>query len=80
MGLNKWKCTNIYLTRLVNAEIQVEEPSVWFFRKKKQRLGITTLHNDMILSILSTSFRSFAFGFPKRPRTNEDVFLTYNHN
>ena len=36
-----------------------------FFRKKKKMLGITTLHNGRILSILSTSSRGFAFGFPK---------------
>ena len=35
-------------------------------------LGITNLHNDMILSTLSISSRVFAFGFPKRPHTNED--------
>ena len=31
----------------------------------------------MILSTLSISSHGFAFGFPKRPHTNEDVFLTY---
>ena len=35
-------------------------------------LGITTLHNDMILSILSLSSHGFALDFCKRPRTNED--------
>ena len=40
-------------------------------------LGITTLHNGMILSTLSISSHGFTFGFPKRSRTNGDVFLTY---
>ena len=40
-------------------------------------LGTTTLHNGMILSTLNISSRGFALGFPKRPPTNEDVFLTY---
>ena len=35
------------------------------------------LYNGMILSTLSISFYDFAFGFSKRPRTNEDVFFTY---
>ena len=34
------------------------------------------LHNGMILSTLSINSRGFAFGFPKRPHTNEDVSLT----
>ena len=40
-------------------------------------LGTTTLHNGMILSTLSISSHGFAFGFPERPHTNGDVFLTY---
>ena len=40
-------------------------------------LGITDLHNGMILFTLSISSHSFAFGFPNRPHTNGDVFLTY---
>ena len=40
-------------------------------------LGITTLHDSMILSILSISSHGFALGYPKRPHTNEDVLLTY---
>ena len=40
-------------------------------------LGIMTLHNGMILSTLSISSHVFALGFPKRPHTNGDVFLTY---
>ena len=35
-------------------------------------LGITTLHNGMILSTLSIKSRGFALGFPKRPHTNGD--------
>ena len=35
------------------------------------------LYNGMILSTLSINSRGFAFGFPKRPHTNGDVFLTY---
>ena len=31
----------------------------------------------MILSTLNISSRGFAFGFPKRYPTNEDVFFTY---
>ena len=38
-------------------------------------LGITTLHNCMILSTLRISSHGFALGFPKRPHTNGDVFL-----
>ena len=37
-------------------------------------LGITTLHNGMLLSTLSISSRDFALGFSKRP--DEVVFLT----
>ena len=40
-------------------------------------LGITDLHDGMILSTLSVSSRDFVFGFPKRPRTNGDVFFAY---
>ena len=40
-------------------------------------LGITNLHNSMILSTLNISFHRFAFGFPKIPHTNGDLFLTY---
>ena len=40
-------------------------------------LGTTTLYNGMILSTLSMSSLGFAFGFPKRPHTNGDVFLIY---
>ena len=40
-------------------------------------LVITTLYNGMILSTLSISSHGFALGFPKRPYTNDDVFLTY---
>ena len=39
-------------------------------------LGITTLHNGMILSILIINSRDFALGFHKTPHTNGDVFLT----
>ena len=39
-------------------------------------LETTTLYNGMILSTLSISSRDFAFGFPKIPHTNGDVFLT----
>ena len=46
------------------------------FRTSKL-LEITTLHNGMILSTLSISSRGFTFGFPKRPHTSGDVFLTY---
>ena len=35
-------------------------------------LGITTLHNGMILSTLSISSHGFALGFPKMPHTNGD--------
>ena len=35
------------------------------------------IHNGMILSTLSISSHGFAFGFPKRPRTNGNVFFTY---
>ena len=35
-------------------------------------LGITALHNGMILSTVSISSRGFALGLPKTPRTNED--------
>ena len=38
-------------------------------------LGITNLHNGMILSTLSISSHWFALGFSKRSHTNEDVFL-----
>ena len=34
-------------------------------------LGITTLHNSIILSTLSMSSRDFAFGFPKSSHTME---------
>ena len=40
-------------------------------------LGITNLHDGMILSTLSVSSHGFVFGFPKRSRTNRDVFLPY---
>ena len=40
-------------------------------------LGITDLQNGMILFTLSISSHGFALGFPKRPYTNGDVFLTY---
>ena len=40
-------------------------------------LGTMNLHDGMILSILIISSRDFAFGFPTRPHTNGDVFLTY---
>ena len=33
-------------------------------------LGIMNLHNGMLLSTLSISSRGFAFGFPKKSRTN----------
>ena len=39
-------------------------------------LGITNLYNSMILSILSTSFHGFAFGFFKWPIPMEIMFLT----
>ncbi|KAG7019552.1 hypothetical protein SDJN02_18513, partial [Cucurbita argyrosperma subsp. argyrosperma] len=35
-------------------------------------LGITTLHNGMILSTLSIKSHGFALGFPKKPHTNGD--------
>ena len=40
-------------------------------------LGFKSLHTGLILSTLSISSYGFAFGFSKRPRTNEDVSLTY---
>ena len=40
-------------------------------------LGITNLHNGMILFILSISSHGFAFGFPKRSHTKGDVLVTY---
>ena len=40
-------------------------------------LETTNLHNDMILYKLSISSHGFTFGFPEKPRTNGDVFLTY---
>ena len=40
-------------------------------------LGITDFHNGMILSTLSISSHGFAFGFPKKPPTIGDVFLTF---
>ena len=40
-------------------------------------LGITTLHNGLILSTLSISSHSFALGFSERPHTNGDVSFTY---
>ena len=43
-----------------------------------EQLGITTLHNGIILSILNISSRDFTFGLLKRPHINGDVFLTYN--
>ena len=39
--------------------------------RKKWRLGITDLHNDMILFTLSISSRGFALNFPKRPHSND---------
>ena len=42
-------------------------------------LGTTILYNGMILSTLSISSHGFAFGFPERPHTNGDVFLTSKH-
>ena len=38
-------------------------------------LGITNLHNGMILSSLSISSHGFVFCFLKRPHANGDVFL-----
>ena len=38
-------------------------------------LGITTLHDGMILSTLNINSHGFAFDFLKRPHTNVDVFL-----
>ena len=38
-------------------------------------LGITTLHNSMILSTLTISSHGFALGFPKKSHSNRDVFL-----
>ena len=40
-------------------------------------LGITDLHNDMILSTLSISSRGFTFDFSRKSRTNGDVFLIF---
>ena len=40
-------------------------------------LGITTLHNGMILSTLSISSHDFAFVSPKGLIPNGEVFLTY---
>ena len=40
-------------------------------------LGITTLHNGMILFTLSISSHGFVLGFLKRPHTDGDVFLTH---
>ena len=35
-------------------------------------LGVTDLHNGMMLSTLNISFHGLALGFPKRSHTNED--------
>ena len=56
--------------------------SLFLFQNKKNRkmwtvLGITALHNNMILSTLRISSHNSAYGFPKRPRTNRDLFVTY---
>ena len=40
-------------------------------------LGITNLHNGIILSILSINSRDFTFSFLKMSRTNRDVFLIH---
>ena len=42
----------------------------------KTLLEITTLHNDMILSTVSSY--GFALGFPKRPQINEGIRLLIN--
>ena len=40
-------------------------------------LETTALQNGMILFALNVNSHSFTFSFPKMPRTNGDVFLTY---
>ena len=39
-------------------------------------LGITTVHNGMILSTLSVSSRGFSLGLPQKAHTNEESHLT----
>ena len=41
-------------------------------------LGTMNLHNGMILSTLNRSSHDFAFGFPKKPHGNGDIFLWYD--
>ena len=46
-------------------------------KKRKLRLGITNLHNGMILSTLSISSHGFVLRFSKRSHPLEIVFITY---
>ena len=70
--MNDTNNTNKFESQLQEKEYEVRKSTSTILL-----LGITTLHNGMILSTLSIGSHGFALDFPKRPHTNEDVFLTY---